>query len=102
MSNRVDTKTVCAVCILTWLVVLAAAPAHAVIDAQECHSRKLILSGKYVYCRVKAEAIAVRMQAAPDYTDCDTKLAEKWLDLEADAGGACPTNGDLPYIVLTA
>jgi hypothetical protein len=63
-----------------------------------CEASKLGTSAKYAQCRLKAESKAVKTGDAVDYSKCS--LA-KFTDAEskaADAGGTCPTTGDLSTV----
>src|SRR6185503_11153446 len=47
----------------------------------------------------KAEATAVKKNAAPDFSKCQSTLSVKWSTVEARAGaGVCPSEGDLADI----
>jgi hypothetical protein len=63
--------------------------------AQKCEAAKLKIAGKYNFCRLKAEAKAVKTGDPVDYSKCDDSLALKWGSAETYGGGQCPTNGDL-------
>ncbi len=71
---------------------LAATTAAALTEAEKCESAKLKEAGKYGFCRLKAEAKAVKTAGTPDYSKCDEKFAPKWAGIEA--GGMCPSSGD--------
>jgi len=71
-----------------------AGPAAAVTDAQKCQAAKLKITGKYAFCRLKAEAKAVKTGDPVDYTKCDSTFGLKWGKAETNGGGMCPTNGD--------
>lgn len=73
---------------------LLAANAWAITPGDKCEAAKLKTAGKYSFCRLKAEAKAVKTGDAPDYSKCDEKLTSKWGPLETAAGGMCPSNGD--------
>lgn len=73
---------------------LSAAVAAALTPADKCESSKLKEAGKYGFCRMKAEAKAVKTGSAPDYSKCDGKYGTKWPGIEATGGGQCPSNGD--------
>jgi hypothetical protein len=47
---------------------------------------------------MKAEAKSVKTGGLADFVSCDAKLSDKWADVEQDAGGLCPTEGDLQDI----
>jgi hypothetical protein len=74
------------------LLFLWAVPAAAATDAEICRAAKLRLAGKYDFCRLKAEAKAVRTGNPANHAACDGKLALSWES--AETRGACPTNGD--------
>lgn len=63
-------------------------------DADRCETAKLKRAGQYSFCRLKAEAKAVRTGDPVDYSKCDLKFSAKWADAESGGGGACPTTGD--------
>jgi hypothetical protein len=71
---------------------LGAHTAAAITDAQKCEASKLKTAGKYGFCRLKAEAKAVKTGDPPDYSKCDGKYGDKWM--QAEGGGSCPTTGD--------
>jgi hypothetical protein len=71
-----------------------AAGAGALTAAEKCEAAKLKEAGKYGFCRLKAEAKAVKTGAAPDYSKCDDKYGLKWPAIESAGGGMCPSNGD--------
>ena len=73
---------------------LAATAAVALSPAVKCESAKLKEAGKYGFCRLKAEAKAVKTGDPPDYSKCDEKLTTKWPAIESAGGGMCPSNGD--------
>lgn len=74
--------------------VLAAGGAAALTPAEKCESAKLSEAGKYGFCRLKAESKAIKVGGAPDYGKCDAKYDAKWLTIEDNGGGSCPSNGD--------
>jgi len=71
-----------------------AGEAGALTAAEKCESAKLKEAGKYGFCRLKAEAKAVKTGSAPDYSKCDARNAFKWPAIESAGGGMCPSNGD--------
>src|SRR5262245_23598548 len=71
-----------------------ASPALAVSPAQKCEAAKLKIAGKYGFCRLKAEAKAIKTGEPVDYSKCDSVFAPKWQSAEASVGGACSTTGD--------
>lgn len=72
---------------------VSATVAFALDPADKCESSKLKIAGKYGFCRLRAESKAVKTATTPDFSKCDAKYAEKWM--QAEAGGSCPTTGDL-------
>ena len=71
-----------------------ASEASGLTPAERCESAKLKEAGKYGFCRLKAEARAVKTGGAPDYSKCDATYASKWPAIESAGGGMCPSNGD--------
>jgi hypothetical protein len=67
---------------------------QAISPAEKCEATKLGVAGKYLACRLKAEAAAAKSAQAPDFSKCDPTLSLKWTQAEIKAGGACPSNGD--------
>jgi len=63
--------------------------------AQKCESFKLKHTGKYVFCRMKADSKAAKKGEAPDYTKCDDKIVDKFDEAESKWGTECPTSGDV-------
>jgi hypothetical protein len=76
------------------LLLLWAAPAVALDDSAVCTARKLKSSGKYLFCRMKAEAKSVSKNLPPDSSACEAKLASQFAAIESSAGGACAMEGD--------
>lgn len=66
----------------------------ALSPADKCEASKNKIAGKYAFCRQKAEAKAIKVGSAPDYSKCDAKLSLKWMAAESSGGGMCPTNSD--------
>lgn len=84
----------------TWLVLplLVAActgPALALSAAEQCQANKNKLAGQYIACRHKVVATALRRQDEPDFSRCVSMFERKWPAIEAGAGAACPTIGDM-------
>ena len=77
------------------LAAALAGRAEALSPAQKCQAAKLKITGKYAFCRLKADAKAVKTGQPADYTKCDGKFTSKFGDAEAQAGGMCPTQGDV-------
>ncbi len=81
---------------------LLAMPALGLTAAEKCEAGKLKEGGKYAFCRMKAEAKAVKTGQPLDYSKCDDKYVPKWTAIEAAAGGACPVSGVLAAIQTQA
>ncbi len=77
------------------LLATSVTTAAALTDAEKCSAQKMKVAGKYVFCRVKAAAKAIKTAATADFTKCDAKFAAKWAKIEAKAAGACPAGADL-------
>jgi len=75
-------------------LLLPAARAEAISDADKCEAAKNKIAGKYAFCRQKADAKAIKTGDPVDYSKCDTNFATKWGTAETDGGGMCPTIGD--------
>jgi hypothetical protein len=76
---------------LLWAATAAAGPT----DAQKCEAEKLKRTGKYAFCRMKADATAVTTGQPADYAQCDQKIVDKFGAAETRYGAACPTSGDV-------
>jgi len=76
----------------------AATAAQALDPALTCETGKLKEAGKYANCRLKAESTAVKKGIPPDYTKCDSKIADKWGKIETKGAGQCPSSTDLTDI----
>ena len=77
------------------LIALWATGAAALTPGEKCEADKLKTAGKYDFCRLKADAKAVKTGNAPDYSKCDDKYGLKWGSAESKAGtGVCPSEGD--------
>jgi uncharacterized protein DUF1566 len=68
--------------------------AWAATPADKCEAAKLGTAGKYAFCRLKADAKALKTGGSPDYSKCDAAFAAKWAATETKAAGACPSTGD--------
>jgi hypothetical protein len=79
-------KLIIAALAVVWLAQNAA----ALSPADRCEADKLTRAGKYNFCRMKAEAKAVKQGTAPDYTLCDLKLGPRWTSAEATARRTMP------------
>lgn len=73
---------------------LLAGAASGLTAARKCETAKLKEVGKYGFCRLKAEAKAVKTGDPPDYAKCLENYDLKWPAIESDGGGLCPSNGD--------
>ena len=58
------------------IVLIWAGPALAVTDAQKCEAAKLKVAGKYNFCRLKAEAKAVKTGNPVDYRSATASSGE--------------------------
>jgi hypothetical protein len=88
-------KTTFSVGVVVTVLISAAWAYGAASPAVTCQVRKLKTAGKYVRCRLRADAKAVRKGEAPDYANCQTRLSKVWAKTESRAGvGVCPTEGD--------
>jgi hypothetical protein len=74
--------------------VIGAGSAAAVPGFEKCQAGKLKTGGKYVFCRLKAAAKAVKAGDPADFSACDEKYGTKWTAIESSAAGQCPVNGD--------
>lgn len=78
------------------VILFSSVEAMAADPAVKCESGKNKIAGKYAFCLQKAEAIALKKGASPDYTKCDDKFTSKWASVDAKtvaAGGTCPDGG---------
>jgi hypothetical protein len=73
---------------------LLPAAARAITAGEKCEADKLKTAGKYTFCRMKADAKAIKTSTTPDYSKCDEKYGGKWSLVESKAGGTCPVTGD--------
>ena len=73
---------------------LCAGAAGAARDAEKGEATKLKRAGQYFACRLKAGATAAKKREEPDFSKCDSKFSQKWMDAETKAGGMCPTTRD--------
>jgi hypothetical protein len=81
------------------VLALGAAAALAADPAVTCKTRKMIRSGTYDLCVLKATALALKEGAtAPDLSRCDAQFDRTWARAEMKAGGLCPTSGDASAI----
>ena len=75
-------------------VLLCGGSAWAATAADKCTAAKLGTAGKYEFCRLKADAKALKTGGLPDYSKCEAAVTAKWGAIETKAAGACPTTGD--------
>ncbi|MGH7790289.1 MAG: hypothetical protein ACRERC_25700, partial [Candidatus Binatia bacterium] len=78
---------------------LVAGAAFAITPTEKCKADKLKTAGKYAFCRMNAEAKAIKKGEAPDYGKCDAKYGAKWGSVETKAEGTCPVTGDVQDIL---
>jgi len=80
--------------------VLCLGTAWGLSPEYRCEADKNKIVGKFVLCRLKAEAKAVRKGlASVDYSGCDQKLISNWDKAEGKAsraGGSCRDDHELP------
>jgi len=74
------------------LMLLGAGSAAALSPADKCESSELKTSGKYGFCRLKANAKAVKTGDMPDYSKCDAKFADKFGKADTKGMGQCPSS----------
>lgn len=82
------------IAIVSVLFGLWTVPADALSPADKCESAKLKEAGKFSFCRMKAEAKAVKTGQPADYSKCDERFTFKWPLIETKAGSSCPSDGD--------
>jgi hypothetical protein len=75
-------------------VLASAGTATAAGDAENCARAKMKTAGKYVACRMGADAKAQSTGEPADYTKCDEGQAAAWAKTELKYGASCPTIGD--------
>lgn len=92
MANRTRASA------LILLVTVAAGSAYAAPPAAVCQAAKLKTAGMYGFCRMKAEAKAVKKGStstlSTDLNKCDVTFAAKWTAAQTKGGADCPTTGD--------
>ena len=74
--------------------VISTHTAQATSTADKCEATKLGTAGKYHFCRLKAQAKAVKLGGSPDFSKCDAAYGTKWTQAENTGGGMCPSNAD--------
>jgi hypothetical protein len=67
---------------------------NALDPAARCEADKNKIAGRYLACRHKAIATAIRSGGTADFSRCGSMYARKWQAAEARGGAACPTVGD--------
>jgi|SRR5215470_7306772 len=78
--------------IVVGLVLLLGPTARALSPADKCESSELKTSGKYGFCRLKAEAKAVKSGGAPDFSKCDATFGDKFGKADTNGMGECPSS----------
>jgi len=73
----------------TGVVALAASVAGAADPTVTCQASLLKVTGKYAYCRLKADSKAAKALSSPDYAKCDMKFMESWAKAIIKGGDAC-------------
>lgn len=66
--------------------------AHALSPEDKCEAAKNKISGKYVFCRAKANAKAIKKGEVADFSKCDANLASAWAKAgqkAVDKGTSC-------------
>ena len=61
---------------------------------KKCEAAKLKIADTYSSCRFKAIRKAVLTGRPPDFSRCDARFSDQWVQAETSGGGACPSNGD--------
>ena len=88
------------------LVMAWTAPTIAVTSAQKCQADKLKRTGKYLFCRMKAEAKAVKTAAPADYAKCDAAIADAFAAADASgpdfAWGCALLPASTPFVISVA
>jgi hypothetical protein len=79
-------------------LVFAGSAAAGPTNAEKCEAEKLKRTGKYAYCRMRADSKAVKNGTSPDYTKCEDKIVDKLGSAETKYGVECPTSGDVADI----
>src|SRR5215813_15381269 len=66
--------------------------AWALSPADKCESSELKTSGKYAFCRLKAEAKAVKTGGSPLVVKCDATFGYKFGQADTEGMGQCPSS----------
>jgi hypothetical protein len=74
------------------VVLLGIGSARALSPADKCEASELKISGKYGFCRLKAESKAVKTGGSPDFSKCDMTFADKFGKADTDGMGQCPSS----------
>lgn len=83
------------ICFALAAVALTTAGGQPALSVEfKCEANKLTAAGKYDFCRLKAEADAVKTQSMPDFSRCDAAYSTKWGKAETQVGAMCPSSGD--------
>ncbi len=84
-------------CLMVAAVLLCSSASLAIDPQLRCQMEKLRISSKYVACRLRAEALAVKRFRAPQFDECDAAFFTAWNAAEERSllrGLACYTTGD--------
>ena len=79
-------------CVALAGILLLGGTAHAVTPADKCESSELKISGKYGFCRLKAESKAVKTGGSPDFSKCDSRFSDKFGKADTKGMGQCPSS----------
>jgi hypothetical protein len=79
-------------CTALCAVFLMASAAHALSPADKCESSEQKISGKYSFCRLKADSKAVKSGGSPDFSKCDSTFSTKFGDANTQGMGQCPSS----------
>jgi len=75
------------------LAVMGSVTSALALDAAlKCESSELKTSGKYSFCRLKADAKAAKSGGMPDYTKCDATFSDKFGKADTQGMGQCPSS----------
>jgi hypothetical protein len=87
------------ICFALAVVALTTAGGQPALSVEfKCEANKLTAAGKYDFCRLKAEADAVKTQSMPDFSRCDAAYSTKWGKAETQVGVMCPSSGDIAAV----
>lgn len=82
------------------LAAFVSSAAAAPTEVEKCRSAKLLATGTYVFCRLKADASHARTGDPADYGKCRSRLAATFARL--DQNFECDTEGDAPQVETVA